>query len=75
MKSEGEKERIKLRANYLNGLAIALFAVSVVAPVVAAFGARDWLAVLASLVLVWAGGMGSWELHKLAQKTVADLDA
>jgi len=32
--TESEKERIKLSANYLNGIAIALFAVGAVSPTV-----------------------------------------
>ena len=71
--TEAEREKIKLRAAYLNGLALIFFGLGGLGPAFAlldsAFqGTIEWVVVGSALVWLWAGAMSSWELHKMAER-------
>lgn len=72
---ESDKERIKLRANYFNGLAIATFVVGGIAPIasmVYRFSSQsDYAAVLIGTVICFIASVG---LHMMAGWTVRGLD-
>lgn len=72
--TDGEKEKIKLRANYLNGVALIFMSIGGLGPFFIAYQTFEWIKMLYSLVFLWAGGMSSWELHKMAQRQLAKLD-
>ncbi|WP_158659354.1 hypothetical protein [Paracoccus denitrificans] len=72
---DSEKEQIKIRAAYLNGLALIFFGIGGFGPAFAAFNTYEWPKMVMGLVWFWAGGMSSWELHRCAQRYLAKLDA
>lgn len=69
-----ENERTRLTAAYLNGLAIAIFAVGGFAPIVSyAYASKDgqplWVIVVVTLICV----LGSVALHLLARHRLGGL--
>lgn len=74
--TEASKERIKLRSQYANGMAISLFAVGVLGPVVAIMGTDDISSSrLTGLVLTGIVCFGlSVVLHLYAAKNLGELD-
>jgi hypothetical protein len=69
--TEGEKERIKHTANYLNGLAIVIFAGGVLAPLLSFWGEGS----LWTLIVLFASGAGlSISLHRLGNYLLGSLD-
>lgn len=74
--SEASKERIKLRSQYANGMAISLFAVGVLGPVVAIMGTDgNTTARLVGLALTAIVCFGlSVALHLHAAKNLGELD-
>jgi hypothetical protein len=73
--SDAQKEKIKLRANYLNGLALIFIGLGGLAPVFLALqSTRNYWEVGASLIWLWCGGMSSWEIHRAAQRHLDKLN-
>lgn len=72
--TESQKESIKLRASYLNGLALIFFGIGGLAPLFAAMQTFEIRNLIAGLVFLWAGGMSSWELHGMARRELKKLD-
>lgn len=72
---DSEKERIKLQANLLNGLAIATYAIGFLAPVVTAvYGTAtqgDRLTIAIGAVICFAV---TFALHKVASRSLGGLD-
>lgn len=66
--TEADREKIKLRASYLNGIAIVLLALGGLGPAFALLNTFEWHNFLLALFSVFTGGMSSWELHQLAQR-------
>ncbi len=71
--TEAEREKIKLRANYLNGVALLFLGLGGLGPLFAVLASGDWKSVLIALVWLWAGGMSSWEIHQQAQRQLNKL--
>lgn len=65
---EVEREKIKLRAAYLNGLALIFFGIGGFGPAFALMNSYEWPKLLMAFVWLWAGGMSSWEIHKMAER-------
>ena len=73
--SDASKERIKLRSQYANGMAISLFAVGVLGPIVAVMGNDITASRLVGLVLTAIICFGlSVVLHLYAAKNLGELD-
>lgn len=74
--TEASKERIKLRSQYANGMAISLFAVGVLGPIVAIMGSDNIsTSRLTGLVLTGIVCFGlSVVLHLYATKNLGELD-
>lgn len=71
--SKAREERIKLRANYFNGLAIALAAIGGVAPVVATVlrpEAVAWRSAVLALICLAT----SYAIHLVSRRTLKGLD-
>jgi hypothetical protein len=70
-----ENEKIKLTATYANGLAIAIFAVAGLGPLIAYFNTHEpnTLRFLGITVLTFASFGVSLRLHMIARKTLEDL--
>ena len=68
MITETEREKIKLRAAYLNGIALIFFGLGGFGPAFALLNDFSWKSAAMALVWMWAGGMSSWELHKMADR-------
>jgi hypothetical protein len=66
--TEAEREKIKIRAAYLNGLSLIFFGIGGFGPAFAILSSHDGRSIFVALVWLWAGGMSSWELHKMAQR-------
>lgn len=66
--TESEREKIKLRAAYLNGLALIFFGIGGFGPAFALLNIFQWKNLIGAVVWLWAGSMSSWELHKMAQR-------
>ncbi|OWY18244.1 hypothetical protein B6V73_00035 [Thioclava sp. JM3] len=71
--TEAKREKIKLRAAYLNGLALIFFGIGGFGPAFALLNTFQWKNLIVALVWLWAGGMSSWELHQLAQRKLDEL--
>ncbi|MCR4267093.1 hypothetical protein [Nitratireductor sp. ZSWI3] len=72
--TEGEKEKIKLRANYLNGLSLIFMGLGGLGPVYTAMQTLETRSLAIALFFLLAGGMSSWELHSIARKELNKLD-
>lgn len=74
--TEASKERIKLRSQYANGMAVSLFAVGVLGPVIAIMGTDDMSSSrLIGLALTGIVCFGlSVVLHLYAAKNLGELD-
>lgn len=76
--TEAEKERIKLSAGYLNGLAIASFAIGGLAPPVAAvtdaLAGEYGIGMLPALGIMSVCFAGSFGLHYAARRALRRLD-
>ncbi|RWN42600.1 MAG: hypothetical protein EOR96_09690 [Mesorhizobium sp.] len=72
--TEGERERIKLRANYLNGLGLIFAAAGGIGPAILMIYRMETKWLIVGLMLLWAGLMASYELHSLAMKHLKKLD-
>jgi hypothetical protein len=66
--TETEREKIKLRASYLNGLALIFFGIGGLGPAFTMLNTFEMKNLVIGLVWLWAGGMSSWELHRMAQR-------
>lgn len=71
--TEADREKIKLRAAYLNGLALIFFGIGGFGPAFALLSTFQWKNVILALVWLYAGSMSSWELHRLAQRKLDEL--
>lgn len=71
---DSEKEKIKLRASYLNGVALIFLSLGGLGPFFLVYQTFDFSRIFPALIFVWVGGMSSWELHQLAQKQLNKLD-
>jgi hypothetical protein len=69
-----EKEQIKLRANYVNGIALIFMGLGGLGPVFLELRNLTVFSMGMAVVWLWAGGMASWELHRQAQKVLRKLD-
>lgn len=73
--SKSRDERIKLQANYLNGLAIAVLAIGGIAPLASVFYGT---AAASSPIVVFYGVaiciLCSFALHWMAKRTLGGLD-
>lgn len=65
-------ERAKLRANFLNGLAVAVFAVGGLAPIVTAISSLNAPGITLSIVGTLCVLL-SYALHSYAMKTLQDI--
>ncbi|WP_320176702.1 hypothetical protein [Roseovarius pacificus] len=73
--TESEREKVKLRANYINGVAIAFAAVAVIAPLYGlVYNPTELKKFAVGIFIAFGGGMSSWELHGMAQRTLSKLD-
>lgn len=72
--TDGEKEKIKLRASYLNGVALVFLSLGGLGPFFIAYQSLELSKILYSLIFLWVGGMSSWELHQMAQRQLSKLD-
>lgn len=72
---ESDREKIKLRANYLNGVALIFLSLGGLGPAFVALQGLDTKGIIGALIWLWAAGMSSWELHEMAQKQLSKLDA
>lgn len=71
---ESDHEKIKLRANYFNGLAIVFAAAGAVVPAFTLMFAGEFHNYLASLLVVVFAAAFSWGMHGQAQDTLNKLD-
>lgn len=81
--TDAEKEQIKLRANYLNGLALLFAGLGALGPAFAiyhrilssmTFDVTELKTqVLVALVMLCAGGFSSFDLHRQAQRELKKL--
>ena len=71
--TDSEREKIKLRAAYLNGLALIFFGIGGFGPAFVLLETFQWKNLILGVVWLWAGGMSSWELHRLAQRKLDKL--
>lgn len=72
--TDGKKEQIKLRANYLNGIAVVFLSIGGLAPFFIAYQSLDWWKIFVSLGLLGLAGVSSWEIHRMAQNYLSKLD-
>lgn len=72
---ESQREKIKLRANYLNGVALIFLSLGGLGPAFVAIQGLETKALIGAAVWLWISGMSSWELHEMAQKQLDKLDA
>lgn len=72
---ESQREKIKLRASYLNGVALIFLSLGGLGPAFVAIQGVETKALIVAIFWLWAGGMSSWELHQTAQKQLDKLDA
>lgn len=72
--TDAEKEQVKLRANYLNGLALALAAAGGIGPATLMIYRFEpkWVAV--GVILLITGLRSSWDLHQTAMRHLEKLD-
>lgn len=68
--AEVEREKIKLRSTYLNGIALVFLGLGGLGPAFALANTFEWKGLLLALVWLWAGGMSSWEIHKMAERNL-----
>jgi hypothetical protein len=68
--TEVEREKIKLRSTYLNGVALIFLGLGGLGPAFAIFNTFEWKSLLMALVWLWMGGMSSWEIHKIAERNL-----
>lgn len=81
--TDAVKEQIKLRANYLNGLALLFAGLGALGLALSGYHYfltnmnntwAEWRAhVMVPLVMIYAGGMASFELHRRAQSVLQQL--
>lgn len=72
---ESQREKIKLRANYLNGTALIFLSLGGLGPAFVAIQGLDIKGIIGAIVWLGVSGMSSWELHEMAQKQLDKLDA
>ncbi|KFB08850.1 hypothetical protein [Nitratireductor basaltis] len=70
---DSEKEKIKLRANYLNGISLIFMGLGGLGPMFLAMQTMDFERIVFALSFLGAGIFSSWELHTLAQKELNKL--
>lgn len=68
--TEVEREKIKLRSTYMNGVALIFLGLGGLGPAFALLNTFDWTALLKAFIWLWAGGMSSWEIHKIAERNL-----
>ena len=78
--TDAKKEQIKLRASYLNGIALLFMGLGGLAPAFAVYQNLlkqdfQWGQILAAIICLYVGGMSSWEMHRMAQKQLSQLDS
>ncbi len=76
--TDGQKEIVRIQAAYLNGMALVLFGIGVVSPLVAwslqPHGAGDWPRMLTLMVTSVLAFVGSWQLHLRTYRVLSRLD-
>ena len=68
--TEAQREKIKIRSNYLNGVALIFLGLGGLGPAFAMLNTYEWKGVILALVWIWMGGMSSWEFHKMAERNL-----
>ena len=68
--TETEREKIKLRSTYLNGVALIFLGLGGLGPAFALYSSFEWKNLFMALVWIWMGGMSSWELHRMAERNL-----
>lgn len=68
--TEVEREKIKLRSTYMNGVALIVLGLGGLGPAFALLNKFEWTALLMAFIWLWAGGMSSWEIHKMAERNL-----
>ncbi|MCP1198780.1 hypothetical protein [Notoacmeibacter sp. MSK16QG-6] len=71
--SETEREKIKLRSTYLNGVALIFLGLGGLGPaftLIHSLNFFEWKNLVIALIWLWAGGMSSWELHEMAARNL-----
>lgn len=68
--TETEREKTKLRSNYLNGVALIFLGLGGLGPAFALVNTFEWKNLIMALVWLWMGGMSSWELHRMAERNL-----
>ncbi len=71
--TDGQKEKIKLRANYWNAIAVSVFAVGGLSPVIALSLNRPKQAFM-SLFIFAAAVIASYIIHTIAKSIVKSID-
>ena len=69
--TDSEREKIKLRATYLNG--VALLGLGGLGPLFSFLVSGGGKSIWVALIWLWAGGMSSWEMHGLAMRQLDKL--
>ena len=71
--TDSEREKIKLRATYLNGVALLLLGLGGLGPLFSFLVSGGGKSIWVALIWLWAGGMSSWEMHGLAMRQLDKL--
>ena len=68
--TETQREKVKLRSTYLNGVALIFLGLGGLGPAFALLDNLDLRSSILALIWVWMGGMSSWEVHKMAERNL-----